>query len=76
VAQIDPTVFDIIDFQEYGKLIATASGAPHRIMRSPEVIAEMQRQREQQKQTEMMSQALPAVAGSVKDLAQAEALSQ
>jgi hypothetical protein len=45
-------------------------------MRSPEVIAEMQRQREQQKQTEMMSQALPAVAGSVKDLAQAEALSQ
>ncbi len=74
IAQIDPTVFDIIDFQEYGKLVANAAGAPRRIMRSPESIAAAQESRAQQQQAEMMAQALPAVAGSVKDLAQAEAM--
>lgn len=76
VAQIDPTVFDIIDFKEYGKLIARATGAPIRIMRSNEQLAAMEEGRKQQQQAEMMAQALPAVAGSVKDLAQAEALTQ
>lgn len=76
VAQIDPTVFDIIDFKEYGKLIARATGAPIRIMRSNAQLAAMEEGRRQQQEAEMMAQALPAVAGSVKDLAQAEALTQ
>jgi hypothetical protein len=73
VAQIDPTVFDIIDFQEYGKLVASASGAPRRIMRSPEDIAAMRDSRAQEQQAQQLAQVAPAVAGSVKDLAQAEA---
>jgi hypothetical protein len=74
VAQIDPTVFDIIDFQEYGKLVASASGAPRRIMRSPEDIAAMRDSRAQEQQAQQLAQVAPAVAGSVKDLAQAEAV--
>ena len=76
IAQIDPTVFDTINFKEYAKLIANAAGAPRRIMRSPEEMQAMEQSRQQQQQAEMMAAALPAVAGSVKDIAQAEALGQ
>lgn len=73
IAQIDPTVYDMINFTEYAKIIARAAGAPMRIMRSSEEVQAMQEQKVQAQQMAMMSQAAPAIAGSVKDLAQAEA---
>lgn len=73
IAQIDPTVYDMIDFAEYAKIIAKAAGAPMRIMRSMEEVKAMQQQKAEAQQMAMLSQAAPAIAGSVKDLAQAEA---
>lgn len=73
IAQIDPTVWDEINFQEYTKIIAKAAGAPARVMRSPEEKQAIKQAREQQQQAAMIAQAAPAIAGSVKDLAQAEA---
>lgn len=76
IAQIDPTVMDIIDFEEYAKIVAKASGAPVRVMRSPELVQSIREGRQQQEQMAMMAQAAPAVSGSIKDLAQAQAILQ
>lgn len=74
IAQIDPTVWDVVNFSEYAKLIAEASGAPVRVLNSPEVRDQKQQSREQQQQMAALSQAAPAMASSIKDIAQAQAL--
>lgn len=73
VAQIDPTVWENINIPEYVKIIAKAAGAPRRMMRSDKEIAEIAEERKNQQQISMLTQAAPAMAGSIKDMAQAEA---
>ena len=73
-AQIEPKVFDHIDWDEYVKIIRRANGAPIKLIRSSDDVAAMQQSRAQQEQMMQLAQAAPQVAGAVKDIAQAQAL--
>lgn len=69
-------VLDRIDFEAYGDIMLEANGAPMKLFKSDE-----QRQAEaeaaaRQQQMQQMLESAPAVAGAVKDLAQAEAAVQ
>lgn len=75
-AQIDPSVLAPVDWAQYGDIIRKANGAPTRLFKSPEVIAQEKEQQAQAQAMAQMAQAAPQVAGAVKDIAQAEALNR
>lgn len=72
LAQFDPSLLDMIDFKEYAKLMRNANGAPAKLFRSDEELAAIQKAREEQRQAQMIAQAMPQAATAIKDLAQAE----
>ncbi len=74
VAQIEPNVFDHVDWDEYVKIMRRANGAPVRLIRSKEQVAEIKQGRAQNEQMMQLAQAAPQVAGAVKDIAQAQAI--
>lgn len=74
VSQVDPTVLDLIDYEAYAHIMKRANGAPERIFKSQEALEQIRRQREEQRQAEMVAMAAPAAAGAVKDIAQAQAM--
>lgn len=74
VAQINPNVFDPVDWDEYTKIISRANGAPIRLMKSPQQVAQARQKKEAQEQLMMAAQAAPQVAGAVKDIAQAQTM--
>lgn len=74
LAQIDPTILDKIDWDAYSDIMREANGAPARLFRSPEQMAEIQAAKQEEAAMQQMIAAAPQVAGAVKDIAQAEAL--
>lgn len=74
VAQVDPTAWEYINIPEYIKIIAKASGAPARMMVPAEVVAKNKEARAEAEQMNQIAQTAPAIAGSIKDLAQAQAV--
>jgi hypothetical protein len=75
-AQLDPTVLDVFNKDELARLTAEVSGVPTPVLYSPQEVAEIRKQRAQQEQAMMEMQAMPQVAGAMKDAAQANALLQ
>lgn len=75
-AQLDPTVLDVFNKDELARLTAEVSGVPTSVLYSPQEVAEIRKQRAQQEQAMMEMQAMPQVAGAMKDAAQANALLQ
>ena len=74
LAQFDPSIMNRIDFDEYLDIMKEARGVPARMFRSPEEVAAIEQAEAQAQQLQSIVEAAPSVAGSVKDLAQAEAM--
>lgn len=72
IAQIEPSVLDKIDWNEYANIMRESNGAPAKIFRTDEELMAIQQAKAQQAQMQAIMQAAPQVAGAVKDLAQAE----
>jgi len=74
LAQYDPSVVKIFDYEEIARLTARINGAPAIIVKSPERVAEENAaEAEAQQQQQMLDSAAP-VAGAMKDIAQAQKL--
>lgn len=71
VAQVDPTVLDVIDMDKYATELALARGTPRTILRSPEEIAQIRQARAQQQQMAAMAAAAEPVSKAMKNLADA-----
>jgi hypothetical protein len=69
LAQIDPGVLDIFDPEETARTLADINGVPAKVLRSPEELAALKAQKAQAAQAQALVQALPAITGGVKDLA-------
>lgn len=56
MAQVDPTVLDVVDFSKMGRMLAKRLGVPAEVMKSEEEMQKMmmQRQQEQAQQQQMM----------------------
>lgn len=74
LAQVDPTVMDIFDPDEIGTGLADINGVPAKWLRTPDQIAALRQNRATQQQAASVVTALPAVTGGIKDMAQAQAL--
>ena len=72
LAQVDPGVMDIIDFDAAGRVVIASSGVPSIMVRGEEEVKQIRQQREaaqaQMAQAQMMSQGL-AEAGTLMDVA-------
>lgn len=75
-AQMDPSVLDVFDKDELARLTAEVSGVPTPVLRSPEAVAQIRKQRQEQEQQAAMMQAAQPLAGAMKDAAQANQLLQ
>lgn len=75
-ANIDPTVLDVFNKDELARLTAEVSGVPTPVLYSPDQVAQIRAQRQQQEQQAMMLQAAQPLAGAMKDAAQANQLLQ
>ena len=71
--ELDPTLRHKIDFGEYVNIMREARNAPARLFRSDKEVDALVAQEQQQQQMSQMVEAAPNIAGSIKDIAQAEA---
>jgi hypothetical protein len=72
LAQFDPNIVGRFDFKEYGDVMRRSYGAPAKIFKTDDVLAAELEQKRQQEELAMLAQAAPSIAGSIKDIAQAE----
>lgn len=75
-AKIDPSVYDVFQWDKVARTMAEANGAPSTVLNSLEEMAALKQQRMQEKQIEQASVAGPALAKTVESLSQAQAVSQ
>lgn len=75
LAQLYPPILDNIDFDEYAKIMREARGAPAKMFRDEVEVAFMRDAQAKQQQMQQLVEAAPNVARSIKDVAQAEAIS-
>lgn len=73
-AQVDPSVYDIIDFDKATRILGEALGTPAKALRSPEEMDQMREQRQNEKTLGEVVQAAPAIASTIKDISQAAAV--
>jgi hypothetical protein len=76
LAQIQPDILDNFDFDEYVRIMREARGAPAKLFRSEEEKQQLREAKAQQQQIANVVQAAPSVAGSIKDIAQANSYAQ
>lgn len=67
-------VLERIDFEAYGDIMLEANGAPQKLFKSDEQLQAEAEAAAQQQQVQQALESAPAVAGAVKDLAQAGAV--
>lgn len=75
LAQIDPSILDVVDTDEYARQQAEMQDVTRKIVRTPRDIAAMRQSRQQQQQMQMIANTAQPAAGAVKDLAQARKFS-
>lgn len=75
-AQFNPDVMDVFDPDKLAQLTAEVSGVPTPVLRTPDQIGEVRTARQEQQQTQQMAEMAAPVAGAIKDVAQAQALSR
>jgi hypothetical protein len=73
-AQFNPDVMDVFDPDALAQLTAEVSGVPMPIVRSPDDIAAIRKQRAEQEQMAQMVAAAEPLSGAIKNVAQAQAL--
>ena len=73
MAQVDPSVLDIVDFQAAARKIADYKDVATEVIRSPEAAAQLGQQRAQAQQAQALLQAAPAVSQTIKNLRGADA---
>lgn len=76
LAQIDPSILDPIDWREYANIMREANGAPARLFKSDDELQSERDAKQQEAAMQQMVQAAPQVAGSIKDLAQAQSFAE
>lgn len=72
--QLDPSIMDNFDLDAYIDIMSQANGAPARLMRPEDKKAALRQNRQNQQAMESLVAAAPDVAGSIKDIAQAQAV--
>lgn len=73
LAELDPTVVDVIDPEASVRIMAEVNGMPGKGLRSPERVAAIREGRAEQQQMESVLAAAPVAASAAKDLATAQA---
>lgn len=73
MAQLDPSVMDIVDGDAYGRRLFEAHGAPADIIRDPKLVAQIRQQRAEQAEAAQLAQAAPGLARAARDVAQVAA---
>lgn len=73
-AKIDPTVYDVFQWDKVARTMAEANGAPASVLNSLEEMAAKKAERAQSEQIEQAAVVGPAIGKTVKDLAQAQAV--
>lgn len=76
IAQIDPSVLDSISWDDYIDIMASANGAPARLFKSDEEVEAIRQGKAQKEQAAMLANALPQISGSIKDIADAQAVAR
>ena len=70
--ELDPTIADNFNWDEYVSIMKEANGAPARLMRSKEEKTAIREGRQQQQAQAAAAQVAPGIAGAIKDIAQAQ----
>ena len=73
LSQIDPSIMDKIDLEEFMNIVHEASGADSKLLRSNDEVIALRDEREQQQQMQQLINSAPQVAGAIKDISQAQA---
>lgn len=74
LGQVKPEVLDIVNGDEYGRILARANSSPEALLNSPDEVAEIRQQRAEQEALEMVAQAAPGVGRGILDMAKTEEL--
>lgn len=74
MAQVDPTVMDKINLDEFVKVMAELRDVTRRIIRPDREVAEMRQGRQEQQMMMQQAEMAEPMAGSIKSLAEAEAI--
>ena len=68
MAQVDPSVLDIVDFPKAARLIADYKDIASEVIRSPEAASQLGQQRAQAQQAQALLQAAPVVSQTIRNL--------
>jgi hypothetical protein len=74
MAQLDPSVLDALDFDEFSKYISKSYGAPLHLLRTDKAVKELRAKKEQMQQQAQQAQLDQMNSQSTKNMAQANAV--
>ncbi len=74
LAQVKPEALDIINADEYGRILALANSSPEALLNSPEEVELIRQQRAEQEALSEAAQAAPGVGRGILDMTKAEEL--
>jgi hypothetical protein len=74
LAQIAPDIMDVLDTDEFARAMSNIRDVSRKILRQPEDVAKMRAERAEQQQAQQQVEQGSQMSGSIKDLAQAEAM--
>jgi hypothetical protein len=74
LAEIAPDIMDVLDTDEFARAMSNIRDVSRKILRQPEDVEQMRAQRAEQQQAQQQAEMGAQMSGSIKDLAQAEAM--
>jgi|TARA_R110002096_G_scaffold203430_2_gene388566 hypothetical protein len=74
LAEIAPDIMDVLDTDEFARAMSNIRDVSRKILRQPEDVAKMRAERAEQQQAQQQVEQGSQMSGSIKDLAQAEAM--
>lgn len=72
IAQYDPSVVEVFNYERAIRLLAEVNGAPMKIMNTPEELAALRAAKQQQQDMQLALQAAPVLADTAKTAAEAQ----
>jgi len=75
MAQVNPNIFDSIDLDKMVQEFAIARGVPRVVLRSPDQVAQVRQDKQQQQQLQTAAQTAEPISSAVKNIAEASAKS-
>lgn len=73
LAQVDPSVADVMDPEQAARILADVNGVPAKALRSPKRVQAIREGRAEQQEMSQLLQAAPVAASTIKDLSAAQA---